>query len=57
VNYLAGYALTERLLALLESCAPARLVNVSSLGQQAIDFDDVMLTRDLSERLTGVAAR
>jgi NAD(P)-dependent dehydrogenase (short-subunit alcohol dehydrogenase family) len=45
VNYLAGYALTERLLPLLESSAPARIVNVSSLGQQAIDFDDVMLTR------------
>jgi hypothetical protein len=24
---------------------PARIVNVSSLGQQPIDFDDVMLTR------------
>ena len=45
VNYLAGYALTERLLPLLESSAPSRIVNVSSLGQQAIDFDDVMLTR------------
>jgi NAD(P)-dependent dehydrogenase (short-subunit alcohol dehydrogenase family) len=45
VNYLAGYALTERLLPLLESSAPARIVNVSSLGQQPIDFDDVMLTR------------
>ena len=45
VNYLAGFALTERLLPLLESSAPARIVNVSSLGQQALDFDDVMLTR------------
>jgi NAD(P)-dependent dehydrogenase (short-subunit alcohol dehydrogenase family) len=45
VNYLAGFALTERLLPLLESSAPSRIVNVSSLGQQAIDFDDVMLTR------------
>jgi NAD(P)-dependent dehydrogenase (short-subunit alcohol dehydrogenase family) len=45
VNYLAGFALTERLLPLLESSGPARIVNVSSLGQQAIDFDDVMLTR------------
>jgi len=45
VNYLAGFALTERLLPLLEASAPARIVNVSSLGQQAIDFDDVMLTR------------
>ncbi|HEY3878485.1 MAG TPA: SDR family NAD(P)-dependent oxidoreductase [Trebonia sp.] len=45
VNYLAGFALTERLLPLLESSAPSRIVNVSSLGQQAIDFNDVMLTR------------
>lgn len=48
VNYLAGFALTERLLPLLASSAPARIVNVSSLGQQAIDFDDVMLTRGYS---------
>ena len=27
---------------------PARIVNVSSLGQHAIDFDDVMLTRGYS---------
>jgi NAD(P)-dependent dehydrogenase (short-subunit alcohol dehydrogenase family) len=45
VNYLAGYLLTERLLPLLRRSAPARIVNVASLGQQAIDFDDVMLTR------------
>jgi NAD(P)-dependent dehydrogenase (short-subunit alcohol dehydrogenase family) len=48
VNYLAGYALTERLLPLLESSAPSRIVNVSSLGQQASDFNDVMLTRGYS---------
>jgi NAD(P)-dependent dehydrogenase (short-subunit alcohol dehydrogenase family) len=48
VNYLAGFALTERLLPLLERSAPSRIVNVSSLGQQAIDFDDVMLTRGYS---------
>ncbi len=44
VNYLAGYALTRLLLPLLRASAPARIVNVSSLGQQAIDFGDVMLT-------------
>jgi NAD(P)-dependent dehydrogenase (short-subunit alcohol dehydrogenase family) len=48
VNYLAGFALTERLLPLLRSSAPSRIVNVSSLGQQAINFDDVMLTRGYS---------
>ncbi|HYJ67437.1 MAG TPA: SDR family NAD(P)-dependent oxidoreductase [Nocardioidaceae bacterium] len=46
VNYLAGYLLTERLLPLLRQSAPARVGNVASLGQQAIDFADVMLTRD-----------
>jgi NAD(P)-dependent dehydrogenase (short-subunit alcohol dehydrogenase family) len=48
VNYLAGYLLTFSLLPLLERSAPARIVNVSSLGQQPIDFDDVMLTREFS---------
>ncbi|HMD92393.1 MAG TPA: SDR family NAD(P)-dependent oxidoreductase [Trebonia sp.] len=46
VNYLAGYALTRRLLPLLRKSAPSRIINVSSLGQQAIDFRDVMLTED-----------
>jgi NAD(P)-dependent dehydrogenase (short-subunit alcohol dehydrogenase family) len=46
VNYLAGYALTRRLLPLLRASAPARIVNVASLGQQAIDFDDPLLTKD-----------
>src|SRR5439155_10389143 len=48
VNYLAGYMLTIRLLDLLDESAPARLVNVSSAGQMAIDFDDLMLERDYS---------
>ena len=43
VNYLAGFLLTHELLPLLRSSAPARVVNVASLGQQDIDFDDVML--------------
>jgi len=45
VNYLAGYALTRRLLDLLKRSAPSRIVNVSSAGQAPIDFDDVMLER------------
>ncbi|MEJ2378094.1 MAG: SDR family NAD(P)-dependent oxidoreductase, partial [Pseudolabrys sp.] len=44
VNYLAGFLLTNLLLPLIKDSA--RIVNVSSAGQQAIDFDDVMLTRD-----------
>jgi NAD(P)-dependent dehydrogenase (short-subunit alcohol dehydrogenase family) len=46
VNYLAGYALSRHLLPLLTWSAPARIVNVASIGQQAIDFDDVMLTKE-----------
>ena len=52
VNYLAGFLLTHLLLPLLEAGRPARIVNVASAGQQAIDFSDVMLTRHYS----GVAA-
>lgn len=52
VNYLAGFLLTYELLPLLKAAAPARIVNVSSAGQQAIDFSDVMLTK----RYSGVAA-
>jgi NAD(P)-dependent dehydrogenase (short-subunit alcohol dehydrogenase family) len=48
VNYLSGFALTMALLPLLKTSAPARIVNVSSAGQQAIDFGDVMLTRGYS---------
>jgi NAD(P)-dependent dehydrogenase (short-subunit alcohol dehydrogenase family) len=45
VNYLAQVLLTYRLLPLLTASAPARIVNVSSMGQTPIDFDDVMLER------------
>jgi NAD(P)-dependent dehydrogenase (short-subunit alcohol dehydrogenase family) len=48
VNYLAGFLLTALLLPMLRADSPARIVNVASAGQQAIDFDDVMLTRDYS---------
>jgi NAD(P)-dependent dehydrogenase (short-subunit alcohol dehydrogenase family) len=52
VNYLAGYLLTRSLLPTLTASATqsgaARIVMVSSLGQQAIDFDDVMLERGYS---------
>jgi NAD(P)-dependent dehydrogenase (short-subunit alcohol dehydrogenase family) len=48
VNYLAGFLLTSLLLPLIKASAPARIVNVSSGGQQPIDFSDVMLTRGYS---------
>ncbi|WP_031070705.1 SDR family NAD(P)-dependent oxidoreductase [Streptomyces sp. NRRL S-118] len=46
VNHLAPYALTRGLLPLLTASAPARVVNVASIGQETVDFDDVMLERD-----------
>jgi len=48
VNYLAGFLLTRLLLPLMMIDKPARVVNVSSLGQHPFDFDDVMLTRGYS---------
>jgi NAD(P)-dependent dehydrogenase (short-subunit alcohol dehydrogenase family) len=48
INYLAGFLLTWLLLPLIRNSAPARIVNVASAGQQAIDFGDLMLTRAYS---------
>lgn len=53
VNYLAGHLLTRRLLPALRAAGqdghgPARIVMVSSAGQAALDFDDLMLRRDYS---------
>jgi len=49
VNYLAPFLLTRRLLPLLcstsEKAGQARIVNVASVAQQAIDFSDVFLEK------------
>lgn len=45
VNYLSHFLLTLELLPLLRASAPVRVVNVASVGQRPIDFDDVMLER------------
>ncbi len=49
VNYLAGYLLTRQLLPRLLDRPAARIVNVSSLAQSPIDFDNVMLERNYSD--------
>lgn len=45
VNYLAPFVLTRALLPALKNAAPARIVNVSSVGQQALDFTDIMMEK------------
>jgi NAD(P)-dependent dehydrogenase (short-subunit alcohol dehydrogenase family) len=45
VNYLAPFLLTHLLKPLVIAAAPARIVNVASLGQAPLDLDDVMLER------------
>src|SRR5215510_1639367 len=50
VNYLAPFLLTRLLLPKLLAAAPARIVNVASIGQRDIDFDDLQLKRHYSGR-------
>lgn len=46
VNYLSGFLLTRLLLPTLIDSAPARIVNVASIAQRPLDFDNVMLERE-----------
>lgn len=43
VNYLAGFLLTLELLPLLRRSPGARIINVASLAQHPLDFDDLMI--------------
>lgn len=46
VNYLAGFLLAHLLLPTLKASTPARIVNVASIGQSPVNFDDVMMERN-----------
>jgi NAD(P)-dependent dehydrogenase (short-subunit alcohol dehydrogenase family) len=46
VNYLAGFLLTHLLLPTLLASAPARIVNVASIGQSPIDLDDPTMEKN-----------
>ena len=48
VNYLAPFLLTNLLKELVTASAPSRIVNVSSLAQSPIDWDDVMIEENFS---------
>jgi len=45
VNYLSHFLLTQNLLPLLKASAPSRVVNVSSIGQSPLQFDDMQLEK------------
>ena len=48
VNYLAPFLLTKLLIPVLIKAAPSRIVNVSSVGQHSINFDDVMQQKNFN---------
>lgn len=49
VNYLSHYALTRTLLPLLRAAPSGRIVNVASIAQRPLDFEDVMLENGYSD--------
>jgi len=49
VNYLSHFLLTRELLPLLNASAPSRIVNIASIGQRPVNFDDVMMTENYNQ--------
>lgn len=52
VNYLAPFLLTHLLLPALRAAPSARIINVTSAAQEAIDFNDLMTFHNYSPMLT-----
>ncbi|GLS22262.1 3-oxoacyl-ACP reductase [Labrys miyagiensis] len=50
VNYLSGFLLTRLLLPIMTRRPGSKIINVSSAGQERIDFGDVMLTHGYDGR-------
>jgi NAD(P)-dependent dehydrogenase (short-subunit alcohol dehydrogenase family) len=48
VNYLAPFLLSHLLLPALKKAVPSRIVNVSSAGQAAVNFTDIMLEKNFN---------
>ena len=48
VNYLAPFLLTHLLLPVLRTSSAARIINVGSAAQEAVDFNDLMIAHDYS---------
>ncbi|MET0292180.1 MAG: SDR family NAD(P)-dependent oxidoreductase [Steroidobacteraceae bacterium] len=48
INYLSHFLLTRELLPTLIASAPARIVNVASIGQRPVNFDDVMMEKEFT---------
>ncbi len=46
VNYLSHFLLTYALLPIIKAAAPSRIINVSSIGQHPLDFNDLMLEKN-----------
>lgn len=51
INYVAPRVLTQELLPVIGVDGMAQVINVASVGQQPIDFDDLMVERDYDGRL------